>query len=923
MVTTTVEPDTALFAQRDPDVVFDATQECCEQDIVDGVSWGPVFAIQCVDVQMLSKSCATIHPVLVGEMTRNCEFSLDVNGSWSKIDTSSCQNSRIAALALDSYAITSVSFLVDLLGELSNATSDGDLVQPMDVGSVVEILDNIVAFEGNLSTAVLQSIVMPMSNMMQLGAEKVNGTEIYKLPIALNKITMRVAAGLGNVFFQFVSPSVVISIGNGKATATSSWPVIPVTQSTAAEGCTTCYNDSATTLDDSPVDVLIPRLDTIVDSDAVEQPIQVIMYTGSIFFLGRDAQDQFELNKSLDSTIISIQVGNAEHFDRFSMYERITLRFLRGDQSLPPKCVSLSESNTSASWTPDGCYVDELRSTDTETVCSCDHLATFAVVSDGDLVSSAGVGVDRTAASESLVMYSGVIFSFACLVITIATFGRFSRDRPLDVDEKIVINICCTLIAAQVLYVATYVSSLDTMPCQLVTSSLQFCLLSMLCWITAEAVWNYNTFVKATEQQAQSPSPSNPPRITMYTLVCYGLPAVLAAALGMLGWTQDDNMCQQPAVTVSRPFTLAFITPLILVVVVCLFYCVCIVRHSNAVEWRAKTDLFMNRNQHSTKARKEALPRLKATVTMLSFVVIAFGCALTAMFASEPLWLYGFTFWIVCLAVYIVAFRCVKQYSVHNHKRFNRVDDKISSLYKIGGNDVAAEGVSHSLYKRFGFADDRDMLDFLASSTNDDAKGTVRHPQFGNQNTLIVNGAPYTVGDIAGFKPHCGGGDANKGNNNDFDKTNKDAVGIVEMGRLGTTWVGGAPFHLGGNFGQENVEVGSTMPLHQHVQTHQRSVRSPATVEETTSAVPTSSTVPSFKPNLPQITTPTRRRKFNKVQPAPVTIDAVTHQQTLVSSSNLSQSYTNASYTVDEDDYVTIINSLERHGKSTANPSQR
>jgi len=83
---------------------------------------------------------------------------------------------------------------------------------------------------------------------------------------------------------------------------------------------------------------------------------------------------------------------------------------------------------------------------------------------------------------------------------------------------------------------------------------------------------------------------------------------------------------------------------------------------------------------------------------------------------------------------------------------------------------------------------------------------------------------------------------------------------------INSLWIGGGSFPIGEtmDYNEDESYNLTAMPLHQHAQTHPRSVRSPATVEETTSTVPTSSTVPSFNSKLPQITTPTRRRKFNK-----------------------------------------------------------
>lgn len=145
-------------------------------------------------------------------------------------------------------------------------------------------------------------------------------------------------------------------------------------------------------------------------------------------------------------------------------------------------------------WSNVGCAVMN-TSTENETVCSCNHLTSFAVLMD---ISRGGITDRLQATILTFISYIGCGISAMFLAITLLSYLAFEKIRR-DIPSKILINLCFALLLLNMVFLLDSWLALYPDAVGLCTSTaffLHYFLLASFTWMGLEALHLYLAIVK-------------------------------------------------------------------------------------------------------------------------------------------------------------------------------------------------------------------------------------------------------------------------------------------------------------------------------------------------------------------------------------------------------------------------------------------
>ncbi|KAM4620336.1 uncharacterized protein ACJ7VT_007019 [Polymixia lowei] len=147
----------------------------------------------------------------------------------------------------------------------------------------------------------------------------------------------------------------------------------------------------------------------------------------------------------------------------------------------------------SGGWNPNGCFVR--NSTDKETICSCNHLTSFAILLD---ISRDPITSRLQATILTYITYIGCGISAIFLSVTLLTYLAFGKLRK-DIPSKILIQLCLALLLLNLVFLVDAWLALYPDAVGLCISTawfLHYFLLASFTWMGLEAVHMYLALVK-------------------------------------------------------------------------------------------------------------------------------------------------------------------------------------------------------------------------------------------------------------------------------------------------------------------------------------------------------------------------------------------------------------------------------------------
>ncbi|MFT7800300.1 adhesion G-protein coupled receptor G2-like [Arapaima gigas] len=200
-------------------------------------------------------------------------------------------------------------------------------------------------------------------------------------------------------------------------------------------------------------------------------------------------------NRSLNSGILGSSVSNVS----ISGLKAKVVFTLRNNKQIPANYVAscvfwnFSENGGLGGWSSEGCSVQ--NSTNEETICSCNHLTSFAVLLD---ISRQNNLDPRQVEILTYITYIGCGISAIFLSVTLLTYLAFEKLRK-DIPSKILIQLCLALLLLNLVFLLDSWLALYPKAVGLCISTaffLHYFLLASFTWMGLEAFHMYLALVK-------------------------------------------------------------------------------------------------------------------------------------------------------------------------------------------------------------------------------------------------------------------------------------------------------------------------------------------------------------------------------------------------------------------------------------------
>ncbi|XP_077962857.1 uncharacterized protein LOC120822437 isoform X1 [Gasterosteus aculeatus] len=230
-------------------------------------------------------------------------------------------------------------------------------------------------------------------------------------------------------------------------------------------------------------------------------------------------QDSALGKRRLNSGILGASVANLSLAD---LRDNVTIN-LRNFEPVPANYVAVcvfwdfTLNNQSGGWNPRGCVLQ--NSTDSETVCGCNHLTSFAILLD---LSRQPLLSREQATILTFITYIGCGISSIFLSITLLTYLAFGKLRK-DTPSKILIQLCLALLLLNLVFLVDAWLALypDTLGLCISTAwFLHYFLLVTFTWMGLEAVQMYLALVKVFNNHISR-------LMVKFSLVGWGVPMIV------------------------------------------------------------------------------------------------------------------------------------------------------------------------------------------------------------------------------------------------------------------------------------------------------------------------------------------------------------------------------------------------------------
>uniref|UniRef100_A0A8B9ML28 Adhesion G-protein coupled receptor G2 n=1 Tax=Accipiter nisus TaxID=211598 RepID=A0A8B9ML28_9AVES len=231
-------------------------------------------------------------------------------------------------------------------------------------------------------------------------------------------------------------------------------------------------------------------------------------------------QDLSLKNASLISNVISSSVANLT-ISNLKANVTVTLQNIKPNQdNSTVRCVfwDFNKNGGHGGWSYEGCIVKESRVN--ETVCSCNHLTSFAVLMN--LYGNTPLNPTQELVL-TFISYIGCGLSAIFLSITLVTYIAFEKIRR-DYPSKILIQLCSALLLLNLVFLLdSWIALYDTRGlCIAVAVFLHYFLLVSFTWMGLEAFHMYLALVKVFNTYVRK-------YILKFCIVGWGLPAVVVS----------------------------------------------------------------------------------------------------------------------------------------------------------------------------------------------------------------------------------------------------------------------------------------------------------------------------------------------------------------------------------------------------------
>ncbi|XP_053869129.1 adhesion G protein-coupled receptor E3-like [Malaclemys terrapin pileata] len=257
-------------------------------------------------------------------------------------------------------------------------------------------------------------------------------------------------------------------------------------------------------------------------------------------------------NFHLNSRVVSGAVGDGR-FMNLSKPVNFTLRHRQAKKEEEETlCIHWKFITGKGTWSPDGCTTVHTNST--HTICSCDHLSSFAL-----LMGHTGV---EESDPLSIITYVGLTLSLLCLLLAILTFLLCRSIR--DVSTSLHLQLCLCLFLADLLFLTAVTRTGSRVVCAVIAGFLHYLFLACFTWMFLEGLHLFLTVRNL--KVVNYTSASRFKKRFMYPF-SYGFPALvvaISAAVNPEGYGTSKHCW----LSLDRGFRWSFLGPVCAIILI-------------------------------------------------------------------------------------------------------------------------------------------------------------------------------------------------------------------------------------------------------------------------------------------------------------------------------------------------------------------
>ncbi|CAM4681159.1 unnamed protein product [Caretta caretta] len=262
--------------------------------------------------------------------------------------------------------------------------------------------------------------------------------------------------------------------------------------------------------------------------------------------------DEKMRNFHLNSRVVSGAIGDGRPMN-LSKPVNFTLRHRQAKKEEEETlCVHWKFIPGKGTWAEDGCK--NLQTNSTHTICSCDHLSSFAL-----LMGPTGV---EESYPLTVVTYVGLTFSLLCLLLAILTFLLCCS--ILNVSTSLHLQLCLCLFLADLLFLTTVTRTRSQVVCAVIAGFLHYLFLACFTWMFLEGLHLFLTVRNL--KVVNYTSASRFKKRFMYPFG-YGFPALVVAISAAVnpGGYGTSNHCW---LSLERGFHWSFLGPVCAIILI-------------------------------------------------------------------------------------------------------------------------------------------------------------------------------------------------------------------------------------------------------------------------------------------------------------------------------------------------------------------
>ncbi|XP_068605955.1 adhesion G protein-coupled receptor E2 [Brachionichthys hirsutus] len=263
------------------------------------------------------------------------------------------------------------------------------------------------------------------------------------------------------------------------------------------------------------------------------------------FFSGMKSRDgqRFRINSKIVTATVSNR--NTSHLEE---PVQITFYHLKQSNGSSHICVFWDPSEGEGTWSPRGCSVAE--SSPEYTVCSCNHLSSFAVLM--------ALYEIEDKFELQLITWVGLSLSLICLFLCILTFSLVRSIR--SPRTTIHLHLCISLFIATLIFLVGISQTENQVGCAVVAGFLHFFYLAAFCWMCLEGIQLFRMVVLVFN--------------TNFKPLCmmvggYGVPAVIVAVSAL---TNAKGYGTERYCWINLELIWSFLGPACIIIIINIFF---------------------------------------------------------------------------------------------------------------------------------------------------------------------------------------------------------------------------------------------------------------------------------------------------------------------------------------------------------------